>query len=123
MLYRCYIDVIYMVKTKFVSPVIGLRGKLTSGSDYHFRINKQTGHSFMVVVENPNTRPPSVAQTQHRMDFGQKSRLVKQWFDDNKPNEDQPKGTEEYQRMKKAYNRQYQIGSMFGFVFKKLFKA
>ena len=111
-----------MVKTKFNDPIVGLQGKLTKDDNVHFRINRKTGRSFMVVVEHPNKRPPSAKQTAHRKDFGRKSRMVKQWFDENKPSDAMPKGTEEYQRMKKGFDRQYKIDSMFGYVFKELFK-
>lgn len=109
------------MKSQFTCPVTGLSGKLYEGDNVHFRTIRKTGKSFMVVVEHPNKRPPTAKQIAHRKDFGMKSKVVKQWFEDNKPSDAMPRGTEEYQRMKKAFDRQYKIDSMFGFVFKKLF--
>ena len=104
-----------MAKVKFAPDVESISGKLCSRSGVIYSVNKQTGvthrlerHDFA----NPNTE----AQQAVRKTFLSKGKFASAWWKANKPSEKQPKGSESYQLVMKAYKGQHKIGNPYSYV-------
>ena len=104
-----------MAKVKFTPDVESISGKLCSRSGVIYAVNKQTGvthrlerHDFA----NPNTE----AQQAVRKTFLSKGKFASAWWKANKPSDNQPKGSESYQLVMKAYKGQHKIGNPYSYV-------
>lgn len=104
-----------MAKVKFTPDVESISGKLCSRSGVIYAVNKQTGvthrlerHEFA----NPNTE----AQQAVRKTFLSKGKFASAWWKANKPSDKQPKGSESYQLMMKAYKGQHKIGNPYSYM-------
>lgn len=104
-----------MAKVKFTPDVESISGKLCSRSGVIYAVNKQTGvthrlerHEFA----NPNTE----AQQAVRKTFLSKGKFASVWWKANKPSDKQPKGSESYQLVMKAYKGQHKIGNPYSYM-------
>lgn len=104
-----------MAKVKFTPDVESISGKLCSRSGVIYAVNKQTGvthrlerHEFA----NPNTE----AQQAVRKTFLSKGKFASVWWKANKPSDKQPKGSENYQLVMKAYKGQHKIGNPYSYM-------
>lgn len=104
-----------MAKVKFTPDVESISGKLCSRSGVIYAVNKQTGvthrlerHEFA----NPNTE----AQQAVRKTFLSKGKFASVWWNANKPSDKQPKGSENYQLLMKAYKSQHKIGNPYSYM-------
>lgn len=104
-----------MAKVKFTPDVESISGKLCSRSGVIYAVNKQTGvthrlerHEFA----NPNTE----AQQAVRKTFLSKGKFASVWWKANKPSDKQPKGSENYQLVMKAYKSQHKIGNPYSYM-------
>ena len=104
-----------MAKVKFTPDVESISGKLCSRSGVIYSVNKQTGvthrlerHEFA----NPNT----AAQQAVRKTFLSKGKFASAWWKANKPSDNQPKGSESYQLVMKAYKGQHKIGNPYSYM-------
>lgn len=104
-----------MAKVKFTPDVESISGKLCSRSGVIYAVNKQTGvthrlerHEF----SNPNTE----AQQAVRKTFLSKGKFASAWWKANKPSDNQPKGSESYQLVMKAYKGQHKIGNPYSYM-------
>lgn len=104
-----------MAKVNFTSDVQSISGKLCSREGVVYSVNKQTGvttrsdrHSY--------TDANTAAQQSVRKLFVAKSKFATKWWKANKPSTENPKGSESYQQVMKAYKAQRKIGNSFSYL-------
>ena len=109
-----------MAKVKLNQIFTALTGKLCGEENQYFGTYKQNGMVYTASLCHPYKGPRTQAQIAVMEAFTAKSRLVAQWFAQNKPSEQQPKGTELYQAVKSAFKSQHVFGNIRAFVSKKM---
>lgn len=110
-----------MAKIKPIEVIAGMSGKVCTHGDMYFATNSQTGKIYTGKMCYPSHQPPTAKQIAQRELFKTRSQTVSQWFTDNKPTQQRPQGTAEYQRVLAAYKSQHKVGSIFAYVSKALY--
>lgn len=88
--------------------------KVCEHSDVYFRTNKRTGKTYTGKMCNPFEGEPSTNQVAKRTRFAKVSAAIRTRL--AVPASGTP--TEEQVAIRKAYEAQYKIGSLFGFAWK-----
>lgn len=92
-----------------------ISGKLCSKEGTYIALNKQTGKMYSA-VRHVNTYSNTEAQQAVRAAFLSRSKLGTAWWMANKPSEANPKGTDSYQLVMKAYKSQHKIGNPLSYL-------
>ena len=92
-----------------------ISGKLCSKEGTYIALNKQTGKMYSA-VRHVNTYSNTEAQQAVRTAFVSRSKLGTAWWMANKPSEANPKGTDNYQLVMKAYKSQHKIGNPLSYL-------
>ena len=92
-----------------------ISGKLCSKEGTYIALNKQTGKMYSA-VRHVNTYSNTEAQQAVRTAFVSRSKLGTAWWNANKPSEANPKGTDNYQLVMKAYKCQHKIGNPLSYL-------
>lgn len=103
-----------MAKVKFTPDVESISGKLCSRSGVIYAVNKQTGVTHRL-ERHEHSDPNTEAQQAVRKTFVTKGKFAAAWWKANKPSDKQPKGSESYQLVMKAYKSQHKIGNPYGY--------
>ena len=103
-----------MAKVKFTPDVESISGKLCSRSGVIYAVNKQTGVTHRL-ERHEHSDPNTEAQQAVRKTFITKGKFSAAWWKANKPSDKQPKGSESYQLVMKAYKSQHKIGNPYGY--------
>lgn len=104
-----------MAKVKFTPDVESISGKLCSRSGVIYAVNRQTGVTHRL-ERHEFTNPNSEAQQAVRKTFLSKGKFASAWWNANKPSDKQPKGSESYQLVLKAYKSQHKIGNPYSYM-------
>ena len=99
-----------MAKVQPSDLFTSISGKLCSKEGTYIALNKQTGKMYSA-VRHVNTYSNTEAQQEVRKAFVSRSKLGTAWWKANKPSEENPKGTDNYQLVMKAYKSQHKIGN------------
>lgn len=104
-----------MAKVTFTSDIQSISGKLCKKEGIVYSVNKQTGvthrsdrHSY----NDANTE----AQKAIRTTFATRAHLAAKWWNANKPSESNPKGSDSYKLVLKAYKAQHKIGNPYSYL-------
>lgn len=92
-----------------------ISGKLCSKEGTYIALNKQTGKMYSA-VRHVNTYSNTEAQQAVRTAFVSRSKLGTAWWLANKPSETNPKGTDNYRLVMKAYKSQHKIGNPLSYL-------
>lgn len=103
-----------MAKVKFAPDVESISGKLCSRSGVIYAVNKQTGITHRT-ERHEFTDANTEAQQAVRKTFVTKGKFAAAWWKANKPSDKQPKGSENYQLVMKAYKGQHKIGNPYSY--------
>ena len=103
-----------MAKVKFSPDVESISGKLCSRSRVIYAVNKQTGVTHRM-ERHEFTDANTEAQQAVRKTFVSKGKFAAVWWKANKPSDKQPKGSESYQLVMKAYKGQHKIGNPYSY--------
>lgn len=103
-----------MAKVKFTPDVESISGKLCSRSGVIYAVNKQTGITHRM-ERHEFTDANTEAQQAVRKTFVSKGKFAAAWWKANKPSDKQPKGSENYQLVMKAYKSQHKIGNPYSY--------
>lgn len=104
-----------MAKVNFTSDVQSISGKLSSKDGVVYSVNKQTGittRSDRHGYTDANTE----AQQAVRKLFATKGKFANKWWNANKPSTENPKGSDNYKLVLKAYKSQHKIGNRLGYL-------
>ena len=104
-----------MAKVNFAPDVESISGKLCSRSGVIYAVNKQTGITHRLErheLSDANTE----AEQAVRKTFLSKGKFASAWWKANKPSEENPKGTDNYQLVMKAYKSQHKIGNPLNYL-------
>lgn len=104
-----------MAKVNFAPDIESISGKLCSKSGVIYSVNKQTGNTYRS-ERHEHTDANTEAQQQVRTAFVTRAKLAAAWWNANKPSSKQPKGSDNYQLVIKAYKSQHKIGNPFGYL-------
>ena len=104
-----------MAKVQPSDLFTSVSGKLCSKEGTYISLNRQTGKMYSAVRHNyPN--PNTEAQQVVKAAFASRAKLGTAWWKANKPSEENPKGTDNYQLVMKAYKAQHKIGNPFNYL-------
>ena len=92
-----------------------ISGKLCRKEGTYIALNKQTGKMYSA-VRHVNTYSNTEAQQAVRTAFVSRSKLGTAWWMANKPSEANPKGTDNYRLVMKAYKSQHKIGNPLSYL-------
>lgn len=101
-----------MAKVKFTPDVESISGKLCSRSGVIYAVNKQTGITHRMERHEYSDANTEVQQA-NRKAFTSRSKFASVWWNANKPSDKQPKGSESYLLVLKAYKSQHKIGNPY----------
>lgn len=101
-----------MATVKFTPDVESISGKLCSKSKVIYAVNKQTGVTHRLERHEYTDANTEVQQAVRRT-FVSKGKFAASWWNANKPSDKQPKGSESYQLVLKAYKGQHKIGNPY----------
>ena len=104
-----------MAKVKFTPDVESISGKLCSKSKVIYAVNKQTGVTHRLERHEYTDANTEVQQAVRRT-FVSKGKFAASWWNANKPSDKQPKGSESYQLVLKAYKSQHKIGNPYSYM-------
>ena len=104
-----------MAKVKFAPDVESISGKLCSRSGVIYAVNKQTGVTHRMERHEYSDANTEVQQIL-RKTFSSMSKFASAWWKANKPSDNQPKGSESYQLVMKAYKGQHKIGNPYSYM-------
>ena len=104
-----------MAKVQPSDLFTSISGKLCSKEGTYIALNKQTGKMYSA-VRHVNTYSNTEAQQEVRKAFVSRSKLGTAWWKANKPSEENPKGTDNYQLVMKAYKSQRKIGNPLNYL-------
>ncbi|MBP5345252.1 MAG: hypothetical protein J6Y99_03465 [Bacteroidales bacterium] len=97
------------------ATIYSMSGKVNQMSNIYYRTNKQTGKVFTGTLLRKVTAS-NANQLALQEKFIQRNALVNDWMAANKPSVSQPKGSELYQAVLRAYKSQHKIGTFRGYV-------
>ena len=101
-----------MATVKFTPDVESISGKLCSKSKVIYAVNKQTGVTHRLERHEYTDANTEVQQAVRRT-FVSKGKFAASWWNANKLSDKQPKGSENYQLVLKAYKGQHKIGNPY----------
>nr|DAF71387.1 MAG TPA: hypothetical protein [Caudoviricetes sp.] len=104
-----------MAKVQPSDLFTSISGKLCSKEGTYIALNKQTGKMYSAVhhhYSDSNTE----AQQAVKAAFAQRAKFATKWWKANKPSTENPKGSESYQQVMKAYKAQHKIGNSFSYL-------
>lgn len=104
-----------MAKVQTSDLFTSVSGKLCSKEGTYIALNKQTGKMYSAVhhhYSNPNTE----AQQAVKAAFASRAKFATKWWKANKPSTGNPKGSDNYQLVMKAYKAQRKIGNSFSYL-------
>ena len=104
-----------MAKVQTSDLFTSVSGKLCSKEGTYISLNRQTGKMYSAVRHN-YTNPNTEAQQMVKAAFASRAKLGTAWWKANKPSEKNPKGTDNYQLVMKAYKAQHKIGNPFNYL-------
>ncbi len=98
------------------ATIATMSGKANRQSNIYYRTDKQTGKVYTGTLLNPNNHADSEAVNNARIKFGQRASNASAWLAANKPSGAQPKGSELYQKVYKAYKSQTKMSGLFAYI-------
>ena len=98
------------------ATIATMSGKANRQSNIYYRTDKQTGKVYTGTLLNPNNHADSEAVNNARIKFGQRVSNASAWLAANKPSGAQPKGSELYQKVYKAYKAQTKMSGLFAYI-------
>lgn len=104
-----------MAQVNFPSDIQSISGKLCSEQGIVYSVNKQTGKTYRSDrhgYHDANTE----AQQQVRKLFATKGSFSAAWWKANRPSASQPKGSDSYKLVMKAYRSQHKIGNSYSYL-------
>ena len=101
-----------MAKIKPVATIESMSGKVCEHSDMYFRTNKQTGKTVTGKLCNPSDAEPTEAQTKVQTRFTKLAEAARAIMAD----------PEQRAKYEPAYKKQRRIGSLLGFIVKRIKK-
>lgn len=104
-----------MAKVQPSDLFTSISGKLCKQEGTYIALNKQTGKMYSAVhhhYSDSNTE----AQQAVKVAFAQRAKFATKWWKANKPSTDNPKGSDSYQQVMKAYKAQRKIGNSFSYL-------
>ena len=104
-----------MAKVQPSDLFTAISGKLCSKEGTYIALNRQTGKMYSA-VRHVNTYSNTEAQQEVKKAFVSRSKLGTAWWKANKPSEENPKGTDNYQLVMKAYKSQHKIGNPLNYL-------
>lgn len=104
-----------MAKIQVSDLFTSVSGKLCSKEGTYISLNKQTGKMYSAVRHN-YTNPNTEAQQVVKAAFTSRAKLGAAWWKANKPSDANPKGSEYYQLVLKAYKAQHKIGNPYNYL-------
>lgn len=104
-----------MAQVNFPSDIQSISGKLCSEDGIVYSVNKQTGKTYRSDRHGYNDANTE-AQQQVRKLFVSKSRFAVKWWKANKPSVENPKGSDSYKLVMKAYRSQHKIGNPYSYL-------
>ena len=110
-----YKNVKIMAKVQPSDLFTSISGKLCSKEGTYIALNKQTGKMYSA-VRHVTTYSNTEAQQEAKKAFVSRSKLGTAWWKANKPSEENPKGTDNYQLVMKAYKSQRKIGNPLNYL-------
>lgn len=108
-------DFSIMAQVNFPSDIQSISGKLCSEDGIVYSVNKQTGKTYRSDRHGYNDANTE-AQQQVRKLFVTKGRFAVKWWKANKPSAENPKGTDSYKLVMKAYKAQHKIGNSYSYL-------
>ena len=108
-------DFLIMAQVNFPSDIQSISGRLCSEEGIVYSVNKQTGKTYRSDRHGYNDANTE-AQQQVRKLFVTKGRFAVKWWKANKPSEANPKGSDSYQLVMKAYKAQHKIGNPYSYL-------
>ena len=112
-----------MTKIKPIALVEALSGKVCRHSNIYFATHQRTGKVYSRRLCMPSTKPATPAQLEIRAKFSATLTAVNNWLTKNQPTTDLPNGSEEYQKVRSAFEAQHNIDSWRAFLFKRMFDS
>ena len=104
-----------MAKVQPSDLFTSISGKLCSKEGTYIALNKQTGKMYSA-VRHVTTYSNTEAQQEAKKAFVSRSKIGTAWWKANKPSEENPKGTDNYQLVMKAYKSQHKIGNPLNYL-------
>lgn len=104
-----------MAQVNFPSDIQSISGKLCSEEGIVYSVNKQTGKTYRSDRHGYNDANTE-AQQQVRKLFVTKGSFAVKWWKANKPSAENPKGTDSYKLVMKAYKAQHKIGNSYSYL-------
>ena len=104
-----------MAKVQPSDLFTSISGKLCSKEGTYISLNKQTGKMFSAVRHN-NTNPNTEKQQAVRKTFVSQAKFAAAWWKANRPSTSQPRGSDSYQLVMKAYKAQRKIGNPYNYL-------
>lgn len=104
-----------MAKVQTSDLFTSVSGKLCSKEGTYIALNKQTGKMYSAVhhhYSNSNTE----AQQAVKAAFASRAKFANKWWKANKPSTENPKGSNNYQLVLKAYKGQHKIGNRLSYL-------
>ena len=101
-----------MAKVNFAPDIESISGKLCSRSGVIYAVSKQTGITHRI-ERHEFTDANTEEQQAVRKTFVSKAKFAAIWWNANKPSAEQPKGSENYRLVLKAYKAQHKIGNPY----------
>ena len=90
-------------------------GKLCKNSSTYVSCNQQTGKMYTAEWHGAN-QPNTEAQQQVKKVFTDKTKAASAWWAANRPTEQNPSGTADYQQLMKQYKAQRKIGNPYSYL-------
>ena len=104
-----------MAKVQPSDLFTSISGKLCSKEGTYISLNKQTGKMYSAVRHN-NTNPNTEKQQAVRKTFVSQAKFAAAWWKANRPSTSQPRGSDSYQLVMKAYKAQRKIGNPYNYL-------
>lgn len=104
-----------MAKVQPSDLFTSISGKLCKQEGTYIALNKQTGKMYSAVhhhYSDSNTE----AQQAVKAAFAQRAKFATKWWKANKPSTENPKGSDSYKLVMKAYKAQRKIGNSFSYL-------
>lgn len=104
-----------MAKVNFTSDVLSISGKLCSKEGVIYSVNKQTGKTYRSDRHDYHDANTEAQQSVRKL-FATKGNFSAAWWKVNKPSTSQPKGSDSYKLVMKAYRSQHKIGNSYSYL-------
>lgn len=104
-----------MAQVNFPSDIQSISGRLCKREGIIYCVNRQTGKTTRT-DRHSHTDANTEAQQTVRKLFASKAKFGTAWWMANKPSEANPKGSDNYQLVMKAYKSQHKIGNPLNYL-------